>query len=292
MATIDHKTMDDTADGPLPNCIRRRLLALLKLQKQLVETDVEFHRRLFDLEREFNEKRQTNYAKRAGIINGDYEPNDEDSNLDFLVSDVVKSSLQISNEENDAPAIKGIPNFWSETLNNSTMVDIHECDRTVLKHLTDIQLALSNDPQLKFTITFRFDANPFFENDTLTKEYLVEHAMEAGEPFAYDGAQIHKSIGCDIKWKEGMDLTKNQNSFFKFFSPPSTDIETELDPNVFDDVTNDFESGLFIKETLIPKAVIYFLCNEFDANGSSSSSMSSSSCDIANEEVLEDAGFN
>lgn len=276
-----------TVDKPLPSCVRKRLLAILKLQHMLIETDAEFHRRLFELEREFNAKRQIIYTQRAAIINDEYEPVEEDFNVDFLPSDVIASALNATDDENASAPIKGIPNFWLETLNNSSMTGTFECDRPALKYLKDIQLDLSSDPDLSFTISFKFDPNPYFENALLTKTYLVDCKVDPREPFAYDGAQIYRSIGCEVKWKDGMDYTKNQHSFFRFFSPPCSDIEADIDPNTFDDITADFEMGLFLKERMIPKAVLYFLSNEFESDESDGDN-SLASGDIADETVIED----
>lgn len=253
----------------------------------LIETDAEFHRRLFELEREFNVKRQILYSQRAAIINDEYEPVEEDFNVDFLPSEVIASALKVTDDEDASATIKGIPNFWLETLNNSSMTGTFECDRPALKYLKDIQLDLSSDTHLSFTISFKFDPNPYFENEVLTKTYLVDCKVDSHEPFAYDGAQIYRSIGCEVKWKDGMDYTKDQNSFFRFFNPPCTDIESEIDPNTFDDITADFEMGLFLKERMIPKAVLYFLSNEFES-GESDVDSSLGSGDIADEEVIED----
>lgn len=292
MASIETNTMNDTiAEKPLPFCIRKRLLAVLKLQHQLIETDADFHRQLFNLEREFNQKRQTLYGKRAAIINGDYEPIEDDLNVDFLAPEVVSSAVKVTNDEDTTETIKGIPNFWLETLNNSSMTGAYECDRLALKYLNDIQLDLGTDPILTFTITFKFAPNPYFENETLSKVYMVECAVDPNEPFAYDGAQIYKSIGCEIKWKDGMNYTNDQNSFFHFFSPPAIDMETDtIDPNTFDDITADFEMGLFLKEKMIPKAILYFLSNEFESDDSDAN-ISTSTDDIEHEKLIEDEGL-
>lgn len=287
MASVETaEPMDDTIESTLPFCVRRRLLAVLKLQQEIIETDAEFHRRLFELEREFNEKRQTIYTKRAAIINGDYEPVAEDFVVDFLAPDVVRSTMKAIDGEDDSVIIKGIPNFWLETLNNSSMTGAFDCDRTALKYLNDIQLELNTDPNLTFSITFKFDPNPYFENESLTKVYHVECSVDSREPFAYDGAQIYKSIGCHIEWKDGMDYTSNQSSFFHFFSPPCTDKDTNIDPNTFEDITADFEMGLFLKEKMIPKAALYFLSDEFESDNSDSNS--STSGNSTHEELLED----
>lgn len=275
----------DTAEeeAPYPTCVRRRLLAVLKLQQELVETDAEFHRRLFELESEFNGRRQQIYAKRASIIHGEYEPKDEDSNIDFLPPEAVSPTK----DDTEDPPVKGIPNFWREALNNSSLTGIFECDRSALQYLYDIMLDVSAETDLTFTLTFKFDPNPYFENETLTKKYYVECEIDPAQPFAYDGAQIYHSTGSEIKWRDGMDYTKDRSSFFNFFSPPSTDRAGDVDPSTFDDITADFEMGLFLKEKMIPKAALYFLSSEFDTENSDPGS-DSSTTDMVNEELITD----
>merc|ERR1719361_2598841 len=111
-------------------------------------------------------------------------------------------------------------------------------------------------------------------------------------PFSFDGPEIYSCKGCSIDWKEGKNLTvktvkkkqknkKNGNvrtttkevknsSFFNFFNPPQLPDDPEDD---VDDVTNetlatDFEIGYYIRERIIPKAVLFFtgeaLADEYD----------------------------
>ena len=89
-------------------------------------------------------------------------------------------------------------------------------------------------------------------------------------------------LGCTINWKEGKNLTvktvkKKQkhkskgnvrtitkqvknDSFFNFFDPPPIpdDPDADIDPETQDLLTADFEIGHYIRDRIIPRAVLFF----------------------------------
>lgn len=49
------------------------------------------------------------------------------------------------------------------------------------------------------------------------------------------------------------------DSFFNFFNPPSIpENEEDLDPDVQELLTSDFEIGHYIRERIVPRAVLFF----------------------------------
>ena len=102
------------------------------------------------------------------------------------------------------------------------------------------------------------------------------------DPFSFEGPEIFKCKGSTITWKEGKNLTvktvkKKQkhkskgnvrtitkqvknDSFFNFFDPPPIpdDPEAEVDPETQDLLTADFEIGHYIRDRIIPRAVLFF----------------------------------
>merc|ERR1712048_1089596 len=101
------------------------------------------------------------------------------------------------------------------------------------------------------------------------------------DPWAFDGPNIVGCTGCKIDWKSGKNVTektvkKEQNnkrkgqsrvvtktvkndSFFNFFSPPEVpEGEEEDDEDIQTLLEADFEMGHFIRDQLIPRAVLYF----------------------------------
>ena len=102
------------------------------------------------------------------------------------------------------------------------------------------------------------------------------------DPFSFEGPEIFKCKGSTINWKEGKNLTvktvkKKQkhkskgnvrtitkqvknDSFFNFFDPPPIpdDPDADVDPETQDLLTADFEIGHYIRDRIIPRAVLYF----------------------------------
>merc|ERR1712226_1805193 len=119
-------------------------------------------------------------------------------------------------------------------------------------------------------------ANDYFSNSVLTKEYEMRC-----KPIEFDGPEIYKCKGCDIDWKQGKNLTvktvtrkqkhkqkgsvrtikktvKN-DSLFNFFSPPDIpENPEELDEETQELLTSDFEIGHYIRERILPRAVLFF----------------------------------
>lgn len=134
-----------------------------------------------------------------------------------------------------------------------------------------------------FKLEFHFEPNPYFTNTVLTKEYDMMCAPEADDPFSFEGPEIYRCRGCTINWKEGKNVTmktlrKKQkhksrgiirtvtktvanDSFFNFFSPPTMpeDVNTEdVDEDLRTLLTTDYEIGHYIRERIVPRAVLYF----------------------------------
>ena len=136
-----------------------------------------------------------------------------------------------------------------------------------------------------FTIHFFFAPNDFFTNTELTKEYEMKCKPDEEDPFGFEGPEIFKCKGCTVNWKSGKNVTvktvkKKQkhkskgnvrtvtktvknDSFFNFFDPPAIpdDPEAEVDAETQELLTADFELGHFIRERIVPRAVLYFTGN-------------------------------
>jgi len=184
-------------------------------------------------------------------------------------------------EEKDA---KGVPDFWLTIFKNVDMLQemVQEADEPLLSKLTDITVTFSETP-MGFTLHFYFAPNDYFSNSVLTKEYEMKCEPSEDDPFSFEGPEIFKCKGCTINWKEpGKNLTvktvkkkqKHKNkgnvrtitkqvksdSFFNFFDPPpiSDDPDTDVDPETQDLLTADFEIGHYIRDRIIPRAVLFF----------------------------------
>jgi hypothetical protein len=141
---------------------------------------------------------------------------------------------------------------------------IEEWDEPLLKCLDDIKLRLHIQPLIGFTLEFHFNkqAKQYFKNDFLTKFYQLQIETD-DELLFYEGTAIIRSIGCQIDWIDvKTNVTRNsvtgdfQSSFFNFFTSPSVTDEWKL--------ATDFQIGHYIRENIIPKAILYYTGEIFD----------------------------
>lgn len=140
---------------------------------------------------------------------------------------------------------------------------IEEWDEPILKSLKDIELKLQLEPVNGYTLHFHFDENAkkYFSNDTLTKFYEIQIDPD-NDDLIYEGAAIVRSLGCNIDW---IDKKTNvtidyltgveQRSFFNFFRTISNSESGQIDDAK---LTVDFRIGHYIREHLIPKAVLFY----------------------------------
>ncbi|KAG7187918.1 hypothetical protein KM043_013882 [Ampulex compressa] len=277
----------------LPASVKRRIKALKRLQFATTCIEAQFYEEVHALECAYYKMCAPLYEKRSEIVSGTYEPTDEqcawesDEEEDGLAGDVkTKLNLEENNgkkEESENVDIKGIPEFWLTIFKNvGTLADmVQEHDESILKHLHDIKVTFLESNPMGFVLEFHFLPNEYFTNSVLTKEYTMKCTPEKNDPFSFEGPEIYKCKGCTIDWKKGKNVTvktikKNQkhksrgsirtvtktvqnDSFFNFFSPPIVqDDEAELDDETQALLTSDFEIGHYIKERIVPRAVLYY----------------------------------
>jgi len=153
-----------------------------------------------------------------------------------------KQRLPIYKKRNEI--IVKIPKFWETALVNHPLISnyMNDDDRSILSHLTKVEVEEFEDIKSGYKISFFFDANPFFENSVFTKEF---HLCDPS----------CKSTSVAIKWKEGKDPTVKAvargrkraglaESFFLWFS---------MDDPVADDI------GEQIKDDIWTNPLQYFL---------------------------------
>uniref|UniRef100_A0A0A9YAS1 Nucleosome assembly protein 1-like 4 n=1 Tax=Lygus hesperus TaxID=30085 RepID=A0A0A9YAS1_LYGHE len=272
----------------LPPQIRRRIKALKKLQVESVRIEAEFFAEVHKLECKYNQLYSGIYQKRRAFVTGETEPNDQD--CDFTLDASLDGVAEGGNEQGFSPFgavdanTKGIPYFWLTIFKNvdllNDMVEPH--DEPVLKHLTDIEVEfLENDP-MGFVLKFVFSPNEFFSNPVLTKYYEMRCKPDEEDPFSFEGPEIIKCKGCTIDWYKNKNVTKKtvkkrqkhktqgtvrtvsktvkNDSFFNFFDPPqvSDDENEDVDAEIQAILTSDFEIGHYIRERIVPHAVLYF----------------------------------
>merc|ERR1712241_1395601 len=279
----------------LPAPVKRRLKALKKIQLESTKIEAKFYEEVHKLECKYHEMYLPLYEKRSKITKGEHEPNDDECNWpsddeedDEELAGDMKDKAKLEDEKSKKEATekdaKGVPDFWLTIFKNVDMLQemVQEADEPVLSKLTDITVTFSESP-MGFTLHFFFAPNDYFSNNVLTKEYEMKCEPSEDDPFSFEGPEIFKCKGCTINWKEpGKNLTvktvkKKQkhkskgnvrtitkqvknDSFFNFFDPPpiSDDPDADVDPETQDLLTADFEIGHYIRDRIIPRAVLYF----------------------------------
>ncbi|KAF5274286.1 hypothetical protein FQR65_LT04404 [Abscondita terminalis] len=275
----------------LPPSVKRRVKALKKLQLESTHIEAKFFEEVHALECKYHKLYQPLYHKRSTIINGDYEPNDEEcqwvSDEDEQLCNEMKDKVKV--DESKEPVkeevlSKGIPDFWLTVFRNVGLLSemVQEHDEPILKHLTDVKVNFIESP-MGFVLEFYFSQNEYFTNLVLTKEYDMKCVPDEEDPFGFEGPEIYKCRGCIINWNKGKNVTlktvkKKQkhksrglvrtvtktvqnDSFFNFFAPatiPEDITGSDVDEETRNLLTSDFEIGHYIRERIVPRAVLYF----------------------------------
>ncbi|ALC47482.1 CG5017 [Drosophila busckii] len=241
----------------------KKVIADLKqLYMETINLDVKMQRDIYNMEKSYELKHNEIFDKRKKILDEFKKQNHGDTNT-----------------------TENVTNFWLKVLKASYTEFIGKEDEKILSHLTDIRTKHFNTDVVKFVIEFQFEKNDYFKNTALTKTYILNCVPDPEDPLSYDGAEIVKCEGCTIDWKQ-------QPSFFDFFTPPTLPDDPE-DANFCDInaiLQNDFELGFYLKERVIPKAVIFFTGEIADcqsSEGSDSESDTDEDSDAEEEEEEE-----
>lgn len=228
------------------------------------------------------------YEERSRIVNGmdctmvqeeaGYQQELEVDNEHF-VNDVLKDtnesretivSQMCSIDEKADAEVFGVPDFWLTTFANHPLLEqhIHEKDIVALQYLTNVS---SKDEEYGFSVQFEFDgSNPYFQNSVLAKEYHVR-VLNNG----YTVSDF--SVASNIDWKNDMNLCfekvvskgkhkKKQlemepvESFFHLFQNIGPVGPTENS----EALEADFEIGITLHESVLPRAVAWFSGEEGD----------------------------
>jgi len=268
----------------LPKVVKRRLKALKKLQAEANKIESKFFEEVHQLECKYAAQYDPLLQKRRDIVTATVEPTDDEcdwpSDEEEDLADELSAKAKIEDSSPEAENTKGVPDFWLTVFKNVDMLAemIQEHDEPILKHLLDIKLHLNANTG--FSLEFIFEPNEFFTNASLTKEYIYRFTVDEANPLGYEGPEIIKCNGCSIDWQKGKNVTVKlikkvqkhkgrgtkrtvtktvqADSFFNFFSPPRV-IEGE-DPNedTEDLLSADFEVGHFLRNQVIPRAVLYY----------------------------------
>ena len=189
-------------------------------------------------------------------------------------------------------------NTTGELVDEADEPILKELTDITLTYLTpeEAQTEDQKEGVIGFKLHFHFNENAYFEDKVLTKTYKLRMQPLEGYELTYEGPEIIECIGHDIKWKSNdMNVTKKlitkkqknkktgqtrvitnqeaKESFFNYFSSiedklklvkdSATGLEDELEDEDPEEQENfmreaDYEIGHFIRERLIPRAVLYY----------------------------------
>ncbi|KAI4463900.1 testis-specific y-encoded protein [Holotrichia oblita] len=202
----------------LPAPVKRRIKALKKLQLEATNVEAKFFEEVHDLECKYHKLYSPLYEKRFTILTGAYEPNEDEcqwpSDEEEELSKDLDNKAKIEEKKEEAPTseipVKGIPEFWLTVFKNvGPLCDmVQEHDEPILKHLVDIKTIFIEKP-MGFVLEFHFEANEYFSNTILTKEYDMKCVPDEDDPFSFEGPEIYRCRGCTINWNKG----KNDEDF-------------------------------------------------------------------------------
>jgi nucleosome assembly protein 1-like 1 len=297
-------TMIGTNSGyiqSLPAPVKKRLKALKKIQFEATKIEAQFYEEVHQLECKYHTKLEPLYSKRVNITKGTHEPtedecewpseseDEEEQTLAKEVNEKAKLEEEKKKEEEEKD-VKGVPQFWLTIFKNVEMIAdmVQEADEPALETLYDVTVTFTEKNPMGFTLYFHFSPNDYFNNEVLTKTYELKCEPQEDDPFAFEGPEIIKCTGSTIDWKKGKNLTVKQvkkkqkhkskgsirtitkqvkaDSFFNFFDPPIVpdDPNAEVDEDTQALLTVDFEIGHYIRERIVPRAVLFFTGEALD----------------------------
>jgi nucleosome assembly protein 1-like 1 len=251
--SFDHGDQDDDAHWQESIDLRDdRIDALRKLQLEHNRLESQYLRDVQQLEYQFHQQCAPLFERRSAIVNGRNEPNDDECRLITDCVDVNDRSIDSSPLDT-----VGIPSFWLQTL-KQVCFDRNSHTKREKNVFVSLKVSFIAD-----TIEV-WDEAPF-QNRVLTKFYQLQ--IDANdERLDYEGMSIIRSLGCHIDWvDETKNLTRNvhtgeeQASFFHFFTGSS---DTDEDWKV----ERDLQIGQYMRENLLPKAILFYTGEIFDDN--------------------------
>ncbi|KAH9491680.1 hypothetical protein Btru_031204 [Bulinus truncatus] len=185
------------------------------------------------------DKEQQEAIEQIDEVQNEIDKLNENASEEILKVEQKYNTLRQPYFKKRSDLIAKIPNFWVTAFVNHPQVSalLNEDDEEALQYLTKVKVQEFEDIKSGYRINFYFDSNPYFSNEMLTKEFLLN---DTGDP---------SSQSTPIKWKEGKDLTKkgnatkgkkrsheDQESFFSWFGDHGDAGADELGEVIKDDI--------------------------------------------------------
>jgi hypothetical protein len=255
--------------------------ALRNLQLKYVDLSVDYNKEVDQIEAKYWKLFEPLFEQRAKIVNGEYEPTEEESEWKYqdVNNEIEEEETDQSSKKQKTEDVKGLPDFWLKALQSAKVVSalITKEDEPVLSKLHDLGIKYL-EANKGFILEFVFNENEYFTNQVLTKTYEMLDEKNEEDPLLYEGPSLVRTVGCPINWKPGKNITvkivekkqknkstgkvrvikaeEKKDSFFSFFD---MDDHNDLEPEEADDVLKaEYAVGHYIKDVLVPKAVLYF----------------------------------
>lgn len=251
----------------------RRFNALLRLQTEEIRlVQDEFTMRRLALECEFVNRLRPVLDRRAAIIDGRYEPTDEESCCNDCrktwdcrcvpsLLNSTREDFQDLEKELGVPIRRdGLPLYWITVFMKALgRKFVMPEDVAVLTHLKDVRIRWSPGDLLQFTLDFVFtEENPFFHNEVLSKTLQ----MGLFEDSCYEGVKVIGMSGTDIQWKSeernvtiDQDTKEKRGSFFDFFETRDETLPLDESDPAF---KRDCVIGMICKERVVENATMHF----------------------------------
>lgn len=266
-------------------CISEKLMikvrGLQNMHDKADDLDELYYEERKKLEAKYEALRNACYEERKQIISGKKEV------------PAVESLFVPTEDSAETVPDQRVKGFWYRCLAQIESVAelIREDDVACLEEISDITCSYSDDYKI-CTIAFHFyDDNEFIhfqeEKKFLTKSYWAD------PNFLCESPRIVKIEGCEIHWKDGINLTaaklkkitdhenkvsvwvlaEARASFFHYFAPPKMEPATDENDSDEEDVaeieniqaSNFYLSfvehltiGHYLRTTIIPSAILWY----------------------------------
>uniref|UniRef100_A0A0N4ZMS6 Nucleosome assembly protein n=1 Tax=Parastrongyloides trichosuri TaxID=131310 RepID=A0A0N4ZMS6_PARTI len=253
-----------------PSNYKKLVQALKKNQKEIFNAEVDFYRKILDLQIQHQNNVNKILDDRAAIVNGEREVTAEE-----CIEEAI-SNMSVEEQEKlfqGAPTDeKGIKGFWLRVLQgfSETAERISERDEPILEQLKDIKLSLFNNGEKDqgFVLSFIFGENEYFEETELVKTYKTSYYPEEGDEYwLFDGNHIVSVESSKITWKSGKNpliarqgkdaSLEETSSFFEYFMV-AIDINDCADDEDRETAFVDFELAQLFRDEIIPRATLMY----------------------------------
>lgn len=266
----------------LPAQIRKRVSALIGLDKKFMEAKKEYEAKRNELLIQFESKAAPLHQERKAIVSGAAAVTEEQVNEGFP-DEHRTAEVDISASAEEA-ATQQLTGFWLKALQRHVIVNdmISEKDAEIMKFVTDITCTSLAAPASGFIVRFEFAKNDFFTNTELTKTFHLKEIFDELTVDRVEGTKIdwtapEKNVTVEVIKKKQkakikgkvvhrtIEKTQPCDSFFRFFNegPISGEggAEEEADEdNEFEELDEDQWLGLahVLRDKIIPYAVEYY----------------------------------